>query len=130
MAVFDVSQGLLLIALSGVLALVGLLAFLNKRLRGHNRQLTVALDHMAQGLCMYDGAERLLIYNKRYMEMYEFSPAVVRPGCTLREVLQYRVKRGSLSGDPEQYRVDLLAALKAARPPAMCCLRAMVALSR
>jgi methyl-accepting chemotaxis protein len=92
------------------------LALLNRRLRGQKQQLIVALDHMSQGLCLYDGAERLLLYNKRYMEMYDFSPAVVRPGCALRDVLQYRVKRGSLRGDAEEYRAELLAALQAGKP--------------
>jgi methyl-accepting chemotaxis protein len=111
-------EGFLLIALAGALSLAGLFAFITRRLQrlqGEKEQLTVALDHMSQGLCLYDGAERLRLCNKRYMEMYEFSPAAVRPGCTLRDVLQYRIKRGSLSGDAEQYRSELLAALRAGK---------------
>src|SRR5262245_47069102 len=111
-------EGFLVIALAGALGLAGLFAFITRRLQrlqGEKEQLTVALDHMSQGLCLYDGAERLRLCNKRYMEMYEFSSAAVRPGCTLRDVLQYRIKRGSLSGDPEQYRSELLAALRAGK---------------
>ncbi|MGH7485523.1 MAG: methyl-accepting chemotaxis protein [bacterium] len=67
---------------------------------------------MSQGLCMYNGSERLLLYNRRYIEMYAFSPDVVRPGCTLRDVLEHRVALGSLPGEAEDYRSKLLAALK------------------
>jgi len=58
--------------------------------RRQKRQLISAVDHMSQGLCMYDGSERLMLCNKRYIEMYGFSNEVVRPGRTLLEVLEYR----------------------------------------
>ena len=62
---------------------------------------------------MYDGAERLLLFNKRYTEMYGFSPQAVKPGCSLRDVLGYRVSRGTLAGNADDYRNSLLAALRA-----------------
>jgi methyl-accepting chemotaxis protein len=49
------------------------------------------------------------------MEMYGFSSEVVRPGRTLRDVLEYRAALGSLSSDPEEYRRNLAAALKEGR---------------
>jgi methyl-accepting chemotaxis protein len=61
---------------------------------------------------MYDAAERLIVCNKRYIEMYGFSDEVVRPGRTLLEVLEYRASVGSLSASAEAYRRTLLAALK------------------
>jgi hypothetical protein len=52
------------IAVAGLMAIAIALAVVNLRLRGRNRRLTDALNHMPQGLCMYDGAERLVLFNK------------------------------------------------------------------
>src|SRR5690348_12761639 len=42
----------------------------NRRLRHRNRQLRTAIDSMAQGMCMFDAAERLVVCNTQYYEMY------------------------------------------------------------
>jgi PAS domain S-box-containing protein len=115
LADLEIGQAWQVIALACALGLVGILAAGNRRLRRQSRQLIAALDHMSQGLCMYDGSERLLLYNKRYIEMYGFSPEVVKPGCMLRDVLAHRVTQGTLAGDADDYRGKLLAALKEGR---------------
>jgi methyl-accepting chemotaxis protein len=112
LADFEIWTAWQLIAFIGALGLVVILAIGNRRLRRQKLQLIAALDHMSQGLCMYEGSERLLLYNKRYMEMYGFAPEVVKAGASLRDVLQYRVRLGTLSGNADDYRNDLLAALK------------------
>ena len=40
---------------------------------------------------MYDGDHRLIVCNNRYREMYDLLPEQVRPGTTLRAVLEARV---------------------------------------
>ena len=112
---FAIWPALQLIACIGALGAIGLLAAQNRRLRRQKLRLIAALDHMSQGLCMYDGAERLLLFNKRYMEIYGFPPEVVKPGCSLRDVLGYRVKQGTLAGEAEDYRKNLIAALRAGK---------------
>src|SRR5713101_165485 len=91
LADFEIWPAWQFIACIAALGVIGTLAVGNRRLRRQKLQLIAALDHMSQGLCMYDGTERLLLYNKRYMEIYGFSPEVVKPGCSLRDVLRYRV---------------------------------------
>ena len=113
----DLSSGWPWIAFAGVLAAAIVLAVVNHRLRGQNRHLTAALNHMSQGLCLYDGNERLLLFNKPYMDIYGFAPEIVKPGCTLRDVLDHRVALGTLTGDAEDYRAKLLTALPRAGPP-------------
>lgn len=100
-----------LATLVSLLCLLGVLAAANHRSRRQKRRLMSAVDHMSQGLCMYDGTERLILCNKRYIEMYGFSSEVVRPGRTLLEILQYRASLGSLSGTAEEYRRALVTAL-------------------
>ena len=53
-----------------------------------------ALDYMTQGLCMTDAHTRLIVCNKRYISMYGMSAAVVKPGVTLREILEHRAAIG------------------------------------
>ncbi|HEY7245918.1 MAG TPA: PAS-domain containing protein [Xanthobacteraceae bacterium] len=98
-----------------LLCLVGVLAVASRRSGRQKRQLISAVDHMSQGLCMYDGNERLILCNKRYIEMYGLSSEVVRPGRTLLEVLEYRASLGSLPGTAEEYRRALMAALNEGR---------------
>src|SRR5882724_3546230 len=66
-------------------------------------QLDTAIDNMSQGLLMFDADSRLVLCNRRYIEMYRLSPDVVKPGCTLRELIEHRRKVGLFAGDPEEY---------------------------
>jgi PAS domain-containing protein len=60
----------------------------NRDLRRRNRQLRTAIDSMAQGMCMFDAAERLVVCNTQYYRMYGLMPGDVKPGATLSEVLE------------------------------------------
>ena len=50
---------------------------------------------MSQGLCMYDSELRLILCNRRYLELSGVSAEMVRPGMTLGELLGVSVKRGN-----------------------------------
>jgi methyl-accepting chemotaxis protein len=74
-------------------------------------QIRNAIDSMAQGLCMFDASERLVVCNAQYYNMYELTPADVKPGATLSEVLAKRVAKGTFSRDPQEYRKEFLTAV-------------------
>jgi methyl-accepting chemotaxis protein len=74
-------------------------------------QMRTAMDSMAQGLCMFDASERLVVCNAQYYEMYELTPDDVKPGSTLSEVLAKRVAKGTFSRDPQEYRKEFLTAV-------------------
>ncbi len=82
-----------------------------RRLRVHSRRMRVALDNMSQGLCMFDGNERLLLCNARYAEMYKLPPQIVRHGTPLSALLEYRIANGSFSRDIDEYRKELIASM-------------------
>jgi methyl-accepting chemotaxis protein len=86
------------------------------RARARNAHLMTALDNMSQGLCMFDAAQRLVLCNESYVRMYDLSREVVKPGCTLRALLQYRIKSGAFTADPEQYIAQLMAVLAEGKP--------------
>ncbi|MBX6425532.1 MAG: PAS-domain containing protein [Variibacter sp.] len=72
-------------------------------LRKQNRQFATALNNMSQGLCMLDARGTVVLFNDRYLQMYNLSPEIVKPGCTLRDLIHYRAAAGSFTGDPDEY---------------------------
>ena len=82
-----------------------------RRMHVDNRRMGVAINNMSQGLCMFDGNERLVICNRRYLELYQLSDDVVKPGCTLIALLEYRIANGSFSHDAAEYRQTLVSAM-------------------
>ena len=73
-------------------------------------RLTAALTNMSQGLCMFDRDQRLVVSNKQYAEVYSIAPERLRPGMTLREILQERVAAGSYYGDANTHVENRMAA--------------------
>jgi diguanylate cyclase (GGDEF)-like protein/PAS domain S-box-containing protein len=79
--------------------------------RQRNLLLDTALNNMSQGLCMFDAQARLVICNRRYVEMYRLPPEIVKPGVPLRDLLRYRAAIGTFSGDPDEYTAELQRAI-------------------
>ena len=75
------------------------------------QQIRTTIDSMAQGLCMFDASERLVVCNAQYYRMYDLTPDDVRPGSTLSEVLAKRVAKGTFARDPQEYRKEFLTAV-------------------
>jgi PAS domain S-box-containing protein len=71
-----------------------------------------AIDNMSQGLCMFDSSGRITLVNRRYLEMYQLSPDVVKPGCTLRQLIQHRKETGIFSGDVDAYCQSILDSVR------------------
>jgi len=76
--------------------------------RTQNMQLEVALNSMSQGLCMYDSSSRLLLCNTQYLQMYGLSAELVKPGCSLRELLEHRIRAGTFFGDADFFIGQIL----------------------
>src|SRR5438874_3928467 len=112
---FSLSPTALALAIaSAAVAVLGMSlagAFADRRLRQKDAQLTTALNNMAQGLLMFDPQKRLILYNSRYVDMYGLSPHVVKPGCTIKDLLRHHKEVGTLSEDVEQYCATLDAAI-------------------
>jgi PAS domain S-box-containing protein len=70
-------------------------AALSDELRTQYLRFDAALNNMIQGLCMFDADQQLIVCNARYLEMYGFSPDVVKPGIKLREIMEYSVSLGN-----------------------------------
>jgi diguanylate cyclase (GGDEF)-like protein len=93
-----------------------MLAFIVRYLKAQHRRLDVAVNNMSQGLLLFDNSERLVLCNKRYIDMFNLSPAIIKPGCKLRDVIQHRKDTGSLPGNVEEYCDKLREVSKTGTP--------------
>jgi diguanylate cyclase (GGDEF)-like protein/PAS domain S-box-containing protein len=109
-------------ALAAMTVAVMFLLIVRQQTRAHNvsmqslalekQRLDAALNNMSQGLIMFDAADRIVVCNDLYIEMYGLSREIVKPGCSFVELLRHRAEVGELvHHDIEQYRADLLAAM-------------------
>jgi diguanylate cyclase (GGDEF)-like protein/PAS domain S-box-containing protein len=80
-----------------------------EKLRAQKIQIDTAMNNMSQGVLMFDCEGRLMLCNGRYIEMYKLSPDVVKPGCTLRQLIEHRRSVGFFSGDIDEYCRDIMA---------------------
>ncbi|OKO74077.1 PAS-domain containing protein [Bradyrhizobium sp. AS23.2] len=58
------------------------------------RRFDAALNNMSQGLCMLDSSLHVIVCNRRYIEMYGLAPDVVKPGVSMREIMEHSCELG------------------------------------
>jgi diguanylate cyclase (GGDEF)-like protein len=66
-----------------------------ENLRIRNLQFDTAINNMSQGLCFFDGAQRLIVCNDRYIGLYGLAADRVGPGTPLAEIVEMRFNAGS-----------------------------------
>jgi diguanylate cyclase (GGDEF)-like protein len=72
-------------------------------------RLHEVLRNMSQGVSMFDHAQRIVVSNDRYAQMYGLTPDQVKPGTTLREIVERRIALGIYSGrSPADYMRERL----------------------
>jgi len=81
------------------------------RLESTNRQLDAAVSNITQGLVMFDASGRMVVCNRRYIEMYRLSPDTAKPGLSIRDVIGLREDAGTFLGDVEEYCTGLETAI-------------------
>jgi signal transduction histidine kinase len=72
---------------------------ISQQLHARNLQFDTALTNMVQGLCMFDKDQKLIVVNKRYLDVYGFSADIVKSGITLRELMHYSVSLGNYTAE-------------------------------
>jgi PAS domain-containing protein len=85
--------------------------FTNRSRTDQSHLLAIVLNNMTQGVVMFDAARRFVICNDRYLEMYNLSRDVVKPGATLLDIVKHRAATGSLARDPAEYNAELVSAM-------------------
>ena len=103
-----------------MLSLIGGVVFLSARqverkLREQNIRLDAALNNMSQGLSMFDAGQRVVVCNERYARMYGLTRDQVKPGTSLRQIVEHRIAKGIYAGpSPDDYMRERLAPVTAA----------------
>ena len=88
----------------------------SRELESTNAQFDAALNNMSQGLCLFDGSARIVVCNQQYLTMYNLSPAVARPGCTLQDLIVHRKETGFFTGDVDDYVRRILENIAKGQP--------------
>ncbi len=79
-----------------------------------NKRFSAALSNMAQGLCMWDGKKRLIVWNERFAQIYKMPAQLLKVGTAYEDIVSYRIadSLGTTSDDPRvRARVAELVAL-------------------
>jgi diguanylate cyclase (GGDEF)-like protein len=79
-----------------------------RRLALEKERLDTAINNMTQGLLLYDNDARIVLCNQRYLEMYNLSPEVVKPGCHFRDLIAHRKETGSFGGNVDEFVASVL----------------------
>ena len=99
-------------ALFGICLIGSLSAFqIIQKLSAQNMRRDLALNNMVQGLCMFDGQGRLVVWNRQYAAMYNLDSKNIWRGCSIRDLLEARKAAGTLPHDPVKYQAELRASL-------------------
>jgi len=77
---------------------VGALESANNELEIQHQRFDAALTNMPYGVCLYDADRRLIVSNARFLELYGFSPEVVKPGVALEQVVEHSIALGNHLG--------------------------------
>lgn len=59
------------------------------------RRFDAALNNMSQGLCMLDASLHMIVCNRRYIETFGLSPDIVKPGVSMREIMEHSCELGN-----------------------------------
>lgn len=79
-----------------------------QKLTLEKQRLDTAVNNMNQGLLLFDSSHRLVVCNKRYLDMYGLSSDVIRPGCSFRDVIVHSREAGSFQGDVDEHCQHIL----------------------
>jgi methyl-accepting chemotaxis protein len=96
---------------TGVLGVCSIGAFADRNSKEKLALVNDAIDHMSQGLVMFDGNDRVVLWNQRYLETYGLTGRNLL-GLTLEEVLNCRREAGTLTDDPSVYARRALTAAR------------------
>jgi PAS domain S-box-containing protein len=93
------------------------LAVVREQLDAKRVQLELALANMAQGIAVYDRRMRLIVRNKRYLEIFGFAEADAPEGSSLLDLLRMSYGRGSFASEESKSALRMRIAGARARAP-------------
>jgi len=115
---YEQARMLVLVALVASFAVILIVAFIvrrfivqhqasQQRLMLEKQRLDTAVNNLKQGLLLFDANHRLVIFNRRYVEMFGLPKDSIKPGCSLRDIMMLRKEHGMFDGDVNAYCVKV-----------------------
>jgi diguanylate cyclase (GGDEF)-like protein len=74
-----------------------------EQLLTQNLRFDAALSNMSHGLCMFDATQRLIVSNRRFLELYGFTAEEIQPGARFEDILALSCGRGTFA-NAEKWR--------------------------
>jgi len=87
-----------------------------QELQDQTVRLDTAINHMVEGLCMFDAEKRLVVCNERYARLYRLPPELLRTGTAHTEIIRHRIVKGILKGDSSEGAAEQFISKLAALP--------------
>jgi diguanylate cyclase (GGDEF)-like protein len=79
------------------------LAQANAELELSHQQIEAVLKNITHGVSSFDGAQRLQVWNRRYVEIYNLPPGAACVGRSFEEIVGYRLAAGTIDVAPVDY---------------------------
>ncbi|MBR0711304.1 bifunctional diguanylate cyclase/phosphodiesterase [Bradyrhizobium liaoningense] len=87
-----------------------------QELQDQTLRLDTAINHMVEGLCMFDADKRLVVCNERYARLYQLPPELLRTGTSHADIIRHRIVKGILKGDSSEGAAEQFISKLAALP--------------
>jgi diguanylate cyclase (GGDEF)-like protein len=88
----------------------------NAELELGHQQIEAVLRNITHGVSSFDGAQRLQVWNRRYVDIYNLPPGAACVGRSFEEIIGYRLAAGTIDMTPVDH-LARRAALGAANQP-------------
>ena len=85
---------------------VWLLDETSQELRFNRELLSATLENISQGISVVDGEMRLVAWNRRYMEMFDYPDGMVYIGRPVSDLIRWNAERGECGPGDVQTHVD------------------------
>lgn len=96
---------------------VDLLDRTSQQQRFNREVLTTMMEHIEQGISVVDAQLRLVAWNTRYLELFDYPPGMVYEGCPIADLIRYNAERGECGpGEVEGHVARRLQHLREATP--------------
>lgn len=115
------ARRLLMSALSGsgldVAEVLALLDEASQELRFNRSLLSTTLEHIAQAVSVVDAGMRLVAWNRRYLELFDYPPGLVFVGQSVAELIRYNAERGECGpGEVSEHVAKRIRHMQAGSP--------------
>lgn len=86
----------------------------SQELRFSRQLLAATMENVTQGISVVDAEMRIVAWNRRYLEMFDYPNGLVFVGRPVTDLIRWNAQRGECGeGDPEQHVAKRLAHLRA-----------------